>query len=100
MTKLRRFIVVGATTILGITGAAGVSVTTAHAATATQAAPMVSPSWGGGGGWDNRGGRGGWDNRGGRCDWGCDRGGDNRDRRDNRGDCRDWDRDGRCRDWR
>lgn len=88
MSRLCRFIVVGAATLAGIAGAAGVSPVTVHAATPT-AAPMTSPSWGGGG----------WD-RGGRCDWGCDRGGRDRDRRDDRGRCRDWDWDGRCRDWR
>lgn len=91
MCRMRRFIVVGAATIAGIAGMSGVSMTTVHAATTTQAAPMMSPAWGGGG----------WDNRGGRCDWGCDRGGRDRDRGgDNRGRCGDWDRDGRCRNWR
>ncbi len=85
MSRLSKLVVVGAATIAGVAGAAGVSATTAHAATTTQAAPMMSPAWGGGG-WDHRGDR--------------DRGGRDRDRGGDRGQCRDWDWDGRCRDWR
>jgi hypothetical protein len=46
-SRLRRLVVVGTTTIIGVTGTAGLTAVTAHAA-AAQPTVTMSPSWDGG----------------------------------------------------
>jgi hypothetical protein len=73
MSRLRRLVLVGATGIMGITGAMGLSPLTAQAATvhpsvtSTVAAAASPADWG----WRHRCGGWGWRYRGDR--WGCHR---------------------------